>query len=228
MKPPGLLSVLTALLRRDVLLGYRRRADLANPLLFFLMVIVLFPLGLGPEPARLAAIAPGVLWVVALLASLLATETLFRSDFDDGSLEQQLLAPASLYAGVLGRALAHWLLTGLPLTLISPVLALLLNLAPQALWALLISLALGSGVFSLIGAIGAALTVGLRRGGLLLALIVLPLYVPVLIFGSSAVSAAAEGAPWLPQVALIGAQLVAAVVMAPLAISAALRISVDN
>ena len=218
----------TATLRRDLLLAYRRPGDVANPLVFFLIVCSLFPLGLGPDPQRLAELAPGILWVVALLACLLASDSLFRHDFDDGSLEQLLLSPGPLFMQVLGKVVAHWLLTGAPLTLASPLLGLLLQLPSEGYVTLMISLALGTATLSLIGAIGAALTVGLRKGGLLLSLIVLPLYIPVLIFGASAVQAAVEGFPVNGQLALLGALLAFAFATAPLAIGASLRISVDS
>lgn len=222
------LGVIAALIRRDVLIALRRRAEVANPLLFFLMVCTLFPLGIGPEPARLAALAPGVIWVVALLACLLASDGLFRSDYDDGSLEQMLLSPASLYLLALAKSVAHWLVAGLPLVVMSPLMAVLLQLPGAAIPALALSLLLGTAVLSLVGAIGAALTVGLRRGGLLIALIVLPLYIPVLIFGASAVQAAADGFGSAGQLAVLGALLALAVPLAPLAVAGGLRISVDN
>lgn len=221
-------GVMGALIRRDVLIALRRRAEMANPLLFFLMVCTLFPLGIGPEPARLAALAPGVIWVVALLACLLASDGLFRTDFDDGSLEQMLLSPASTYLLALAKSISHWLVTGLPLVLMSPLLAVLLQLSPQAIPTLCISLLLGTAILSLIGAIGAALTVGLRRGGLLISLIVLPLYIPVLIFGASAVQAAADNFSYSGQLAVLGALLALALPLTPLAVAAGLRISVDN
>jgi len=221
-------AVMGRLIRRDVAIALRRRVELANPLLFFLMVCTLFPLGVGPEPAQLAVLAPGVLWVVALLACLLASDGLFRADFDDGSLEQMLVSPASMYLLALAKSAAHWLVTGLPLALLAPLLALLLQLPTHAVGALVMSLALGTAVLSLIGAIGAALTVGLRRGGLLLSLIVLPLYVPVLIFGASAVQAAAEGFDYSGQLAILGALLAIALPLTPLAVAASLRISTDN
>lgn len=222
------VGVMVALVRRDVLIALRRRAEMANPLLFFLMVCTLFPLGIGPEPTRLAALAPGVIWVVALLACLLASDGLFRTDYDDGSLEQMLLSPASTYLLALAKSLAHWLITGLPLVLMSPLLAVLLQLPSQAISTLSISLLLGTAILSLVGAIGAALTVGLRRGGLLIALIVLPLYVPVLIFGAGAVQAAVEGFSNSGQLAVLGALLALALPLAPFAVAAALRVSVDN
>lgn len=221
-------AITRRLVRRDVLLALRRRAEIANPLLFFTLICTLLPLGIGPEPQQLAAIAPGMLWVIALLACLLASDGVFRSDFDDGSLEQMLLSPCSLYLVMLAKCVAHWLVTGLPLALIAPLLALLLQLPSGAMPALVASLLLGTAVLSAIGAIGGALTVGLRRGGLLLSLIVLPLYIPVLIFGASAVQAAAEGFAYSGQIAVLGALLALALPLAPFAIASAARISIDN
>ena len=175
---------LLACLRRQLTLACRRPLDALNPLLFFLVVVAMFPLGLGPDPGQLAGFAPGILWIVALLATLMAAEGLFRPDFEDGSLEQLVLAPQPLYLSALAYTLAHWLVTGLPLTLLSPLFAVMLQLPPATLPTLLVSMALGSGVLSLVGSIGAALTVSLKRGGLLTALIVMPLHVPVLILGS--------------------------------------------
>ncbi|MDX9874015.1 MAG: heme exporter protein CcmB [Spongiibacteraceae bacterium] len=228
MRELSLSGVLAGLVRRDLQVAIRSRAALANPLLFFLMVGTLFPLGIGPEAARLGPLAPGILWVVALLATLLASESIFRTDYDDGSLEQMLLSPVSLYLLALAKTFAHWLISGLPLALMSPLLAMMLQLPAAAMPALALSLLLGTAVLSQIGAIGAALTVGLRRGGLLLSLIVLPLYMPVLIFGASAVKAAAEGLPFSGQLAVLGAMLALAVPLAPLAVAAALRLSVDQ
>lgn len=216
-----------ALLRRDVLLALRQRGQLANPLLFFVMVVALFPLGMNPDPALLRSIAPGVIWVGALLAALLALESMFRSDFDDGTLEQLLLTPYPLPLLVLAKVAAHWLVTGLPLLLVAPLLALLLHLEGEAVAILLASLALGTPLLSLIGAIGVALTVGLRRGGVLLSLLVLPLYVPVLIFAAGAVGNAQAGMAVAGQLAFLGALLALAVTLAPLATAAALRISLD-
>lgn len=221
-------SVALRMIRRDTVLALRRRAEIANPLLFFTLICTLLPLGIGPEPKQLAAIAPGMLWVIALLSCLLSSDGLFRTDYDDGSLEQMLLSPCSLYIVMLAKCAAHWLVTGLPLALISPVLGLLLQLPSAAMPALTLSLLLGTAVLSAIGAIGGALTVGLRRGGLLLSLIVLPLYVPVLIFGASAVQAAAEGFAYDGQIAVLGALLALALPLAPFAIASAVRISVDN
>lgn len=216
------------LVRRQLVLGLRRPVDLGNPLLFFAMVVALFPLGLGPSPDTLADFAPGILWIVALLSNLLTSDAVFRSDLEDGSLEQLLLAPQPLYFSALAYVLAHWLLTGLLLGLASPVFALMLGLAPAAIPALAFSLLLGTAVLSLIGGIGGALTVGLKRGGMLISLLILPFYMPVLIFGSSAVQAALNGTPAGPYLAILGALLCISIALAPMAIAAGLRISVDT
>jgi len=217
-----------ATLRRDLMLSLRRKSELVNPLIFFLMVITLFPLGVSPESGFLSQLAPGVLWVAALLATLLSMDALFRSDFEDGSLEQLLLSPQPLYVVVLAKVLAHWSLTGLALTLVAPLIAVMLFLPAQGMPGLLLSLLLGTPTLSLFGAIGAALTVGLRKGGVLISLLVLPLYIPVLIFGSAAVQAAVTGLPVAGHLALLGALLAFGLVLAPLAIGAALRISVSG
>lgn len=218
-------AAFTAVLKRDLLLAVRRRGDWLNPLAFFVIVVTLFPLGVGPDSDLLREIAPGVIWVAALLATLLALDGLFRADFEDGSLEQLLLCPQPLSVLVLAKVLAHWLVTGLPLLCLSPLLAVIMQMPTRAFPALLVSLMLGTLTLSLIGAIGAALTVGLRRGGVLLALLVLPLFIPVLIFGSSSVIAASSGFAIEAQLSLLGALFMLALVLAPLAISAALRIS---
>jgi heme exporter protein B len=215
------------LLRRDLRLAVRKRNELLNPILFFVIVVSLFPLGVGPGPKILAEIAPGVIWVAALLATLFSMERLFRSDFEDGALEQLLLSPHALSLLVLAKVLAHWLVTGLPLILVSPLLGLLLHLPSQGIAALPLTLLLGTPALSLIGAIGVGLTVGLRRGGVLLTLLVLPLYVPVLIFGTSAVAATTAGLPIAGQLALLGAMLALALTLAPFATAAGLRISAD-
>ncbi len=215
------------LLRRQLMLAVRRPIEIGNPLLFFAMVVALFPLGLGPAPDTLAGFAPGVLWITALLSNLLTSDSVFRSDYDDGSLEQLLLAPQPLFLSVLAYIGAHWLTTGLLLALVSPVFALMLNLPLPALGTLAVSLLLGTAVLSLLGGIGAALTVGLKRGGMLISLLILPLYIPVLIFGSAAVQAAVSGLPAGSYLAILGAMLSLAVALAPLAIAAGLRISID-
>lgn len=214
------------LLRRELTLAFRHRAEIVNPLWFFLIVITLFPLGIGPEPQLLARIAPGVVWVAALLAALLSLERLFRDDFMDGSLEQLLLLPTPLPVTVAGKVCAHWLVTGLPLLLLSPLAALLLSLDVATWRALALTLLLGTPTLSFIGAIGSALTVGLRKGGVLLSLLVLPLYIPVLIFASGAVEAAASGLAIDGYLAVLGAMLAGSLTLAPFATAAALRISV--
>jgi len=227
VSPPGSLQFCVRLLRRQLVLAVRRPIEIGNPLLFFAMVVALFPLGLGPAPDQLAGFAPGILWIIALLSNLLTSDAVFRSDFEDGSLEQLLLAPQPLFISVLAYIGAHWLITGLLLALVSPVFALMLNLPGSAVGTLVLSLLLGSGVLSLVGCIGAALTVGLKRGGMLISLLVLPLYMPVLIFGSAAVKAAVTGAAAGPYLAILGAMLCLAIALSPLAIAAGLRISID-
>ncbi|MEM1111797.1 MAG: heme exporter protein CcmB [Pseudomonadota bacterium] len=227
MKALGTATFCRRLFRRQLVLALRRPVEVANPLLFFAVVVALFPLGLGPAPDQLAQFAPGILWIIALLANLLSAESLFRSDYDDGSLEQLLLSPHPLYLSVLSYTGAHWLVTGLLLTAASPLFALMLGLPLHAVPVLCTSLLLGTGVLSLVGCIGAALTVGLKRGGMLISLIILPFYMPVLIFASSAVDNAALGLPVAPQLAVIGAMLSLAIALAPFAIAAGLRISLD-
>ena len=227
MSAPGSLQFCARLLRRQLVLAVRRPIEIGNPLLFFAMVVALFPLGLGPAPDQLAGFAPGILWIIALLSNRLTSNAVFRGDFEDGSLEQLLLAPQPLYISVLAYIGAHWLITGLLLALVSPVFALMLNLPGSAIAALVLSLLLGTGVLSLVGCIGAALTVGLKRGGMLISLLILPLYMPVLIFGSAAVKAAVVGTPAGPYLAILGAMLCLAIALAPLAIAAGLRISID-
>jgi heme exporter protein B len=215
------------LLKRDLLLAVRNRGELVNPLLFYVIVATLFPLGVTPDAETLAAMAAGVLWIAALLATLLSLDNLFRSDFDDGSLELIMLSPCPSTMLVLAKVLAHWLVTGLPLLVATPLLAVLMAVPDSARGTLWVTLALGTPVLSLVGAIGVALTVGLRRGGALLSLLVLPLYVPVLIFGANAVGASAAGLPVTGQLYMLGAFLVLALSLAPVATAAALRISID-
>jgi heme exporter protein B len=221
------MSAFGILLKRDLLLAYRRRSELANPLLFFVMVVSLFPLGVSPESKVLQTLAPGIIWVAALLAALLSLDTLFRSDFEDGSLEQMVLTHHSLPLLVLAKVLAHWLVAGLPLLLIAPFLGVLLFLPTDAMFPLMVTLLLGTPVLSLIGAIGVALTVGLRRGGVLLSLLVLPLYIPVLIFAASAVATAGTGLPIAGQLYFLAALLTLSLTLAPFAAAAALRISLS-
>lgn len=214
-----------AIVKRDLTLAWRKGADVANPLLFFIMVITLFPLGVSPSPKILAVLAPGLLWVVALLASLLAAEALFKADFADGSLELMVLSPQPLYVVSLAKVLSHWLFSGLPLCLLAPVLAVMVHLPEQAMGALLLSLLLGTLCLSFVAAIGAALTVSLARSGVLLSLIVLPLFTPVLIFGASCVQSAVEGYGFAGQLAILAALALLALSLAPLAIAAAIRIN---
>lgn len=225
--PPSLTRAFVAVLRRDLLLAFRHRGELANPLLFFVIVASLFPLGVTPETDILRTMAPGVIWVAALLATLLSLESIFRSDFDDGALEQLLLTPHPLPVLVLAKVLAHWLVTGVPILLLGPVLGILLALPGPSLSALFFTLLLGTPVLSLVGAIGVALTVGLRRGGALLSLIILPLYIPLLIFAANAVGAAAAGLPINGQLYFLGALLLLSLSLSPLATAAALRISMS-
>lgn len=215
------------LLQKELRLAFRKPGELINPLLFFVLVVTLFPLGVGPAPQLLTTLGPGVIWVAALLATLLALDRLFYSDFEDGALEQLLLQPHPLSLLALAKIISHWLVTGLPLVVLSPLLAVLLNLPPSAIPVLLLSLLLGTPTLSIVGAIGAALTVGLKRGGLLLTLLVLPLYIPVLIFGSGAVQAASVDLNTTGQLYILVAMLILALTLAPFAIAAALRVSVD-
>lgn len=222
-----LFRAFSALLQRDLLLAFRHRGELANPLLFFMIVVTLFPLGVSPEEPLLRKIAPGVIWIAALLAALFSLENMFRSDFDDGALEQIALSPHPLSVLVLAKVLAHWLVSGLPMLLMAPLLALFLAMPARAIYALELTLLVGTPLLSLIGAIGVALTVGLRRGGILLTLLVLPLYIPVLIFATNAVSAAGAGMPVEGQLYFLAALLALALTLAPFATAAALRISLS-
>ncbi len=221
------MSPLTCIVRRDLLLVFRRRSDVFNTLVFFVIVVSLFPLGVGPEPNQLRAMAPGVIWVAALLAAMLALNRLFASDYADGTLEQMALASEPLFILVIGKVLAHWLVTGLPLVLIAPVLGLQFDMPPDALAVMAGSLALGTPVLSLIGGVGAALTLGVRGGGVLVALLVLPLYIPVLVFGAGAVVASGAGLSAQAHLLLLGAALALAMVLSPWATAMALRISLD-
>ncbi|TDQ59651.1 heme exporter protein B [Mesocricetibacter intestinalis] len=219
--------IFTQIIRRELRIAMRRQGEILNPLWFFLIVITLFPLVIGPEPALLAKIAPGIVWVAALLSALLSFERLFRDDFIDGSLEQLILMSQPLALTALAKVIAHWLLTGLPLILLSPAAALLLSLEIKIWWALVLTLLIGTPVLSCIGAIGVALTVGLRKGGVLLSLLVIPLIIPVLIFSASVLDAASLNLPYNGQLAILGAMLAAALTFSPFAVAAALRISLD-
>jgi heme exporter protein B len=216
-----------ALVARDLRLALRQGSDAALVLIFYLLAVLLFPFGVGPEPNILARIAAGVLWVTALLAALLSLERLFAAEQEDGSLDQLALLPLPLGLVVLAKVLAHWLLAGLPLTLLAPVLAVALGMDPAAYPVLVAALALGTPSLSLIGALGAALALGARRAGALLALLVLPLYIPVLIFGTAAVDAALAGFAVGPHLAILGALLLAALPLCPWATAAALRQAIE-
>ena len=222
-----MLKALLCVTRRDLLLAFRRRADVLTTLFFFVIVATLFPLGVGPEPALLRTLAPGILWVAALLASTLSLGRLFALDHADGTLEQMLLSPEPLSVLVIGKVLAHWLVCGLPLVLLAPLLDVQFDLPAASMGVLLLSLLLGTPVLSLLGAIGAALTLGVRGGGVLVALLVLPLYVPVLIFGAGAVDAQASGLGGSAHLLLLGGLLAAAAALAPWATALALRIALE-
>ena len=222
-----MLSVFLQVIRRDLLLAMRQKSDVLNTLFFFVVVVTMVPLGVGPEPALLRDIAAGVVWVAALLAAILSLPRLFANDYADGTLEQMLLSAEPLSLIVLGKAAAHWLTTGLPLTVMAVAFGIVFDLDMTATLVLVVSLALGTPVLSLIGSIGAALTLGLRGGGVLTSLLVLPLYIPVLIFGAGAVGAAASGLDVTAYFLLLGAFALFAVVLTPWAVAVALRISVE-
>ncbi len=227
-KAPSLWLTLRSVFGRDMVIAFRQRSDMLNPIVFFLMVVTMMPLGISPQAATLSGLAPGLLWVIALLACLLSLDGLFRSDYEDGTLEQLLLSPQPLYLMVITKVVAHWLTTGLPLTIVAPLLGVLLSLPADGYVPLWLSLLLGTMTLSLVGGIGAALTVSLRKGGLLLSLIIMPLYVPVLIFGASSVRSAVEGVPYLGSLAVLGMFCAVALVLAPLAIAGALKMSVQE
>ena len=222
-----MLDLLVLVIRRDLVLAMRRRADVLTTLIFFVMVVSLFPLGVGPELDMLRKMAPGVLWVAALLASMLSLGRLFSADYLDGTLEQMMLAPQSLSMLVLGKMTAHWMVSGLPLVLMAPVLGLQFDMSMRALGVLIVGLLLGTPILSMLGAIGAALTLGLRGGGVLLSLLVLPLCIPVLIFGTGAVEAISSGLSIASHLSLLGALLVMALVFTPWVTAQALRISME-
>lgn len=222
-----MLKLIAAVVVRDLRLALRRRADIVSALFFFIIVVSLFPLGVGPEPGLLRQLAPGVLWVAALLATMLSLPRLFADDHRDGTLEQLALAPQPLALIVVGKVLAHWLVSGLPLALLAPVLGLQFDLSNDALWVLTGSLLIGTPALSGIGAIGAALTLGVRGGGVLLSLLVLPLYIPVLIFGAGAVDATVTGLGAQAHLSLLAALTLAGVFFAPWPTAAALRIALE-
>ena len=217
------MNAFAALIRRDVALAFRQGADAAMAVLFSVLVVMMFPFGVGPEPEILARIAAGLVWVAALLAAMLSLDRMFQADYEDGTLDVFALGPLPLFAVALAKAAAHWLSTGVPLILAAPVLALLLNMPADGFSTLTLSVALGTPILSLIGGIGAALTLGARRAGVLVALLVLPLVIPVLIFGAAAVEASLTGVSPRPHLLMLAALLLAAIPLAPWASAAALR-----
>lgn len=217
-----------ALLKRDLTLYFRHRAEMLNPLVFATIVIALFPLAVGPSADKLSSLAPGLVWVVALLATMLSTDSMFKSDFDDGSLEQWLISPQSAYLLALAKLCAHWLASCVPIALLAPLLGLMLALPLYACVPLACSLLVGTLALSSIGAVGAALTVGLRKGGLLVSLLVLPLYVPVLIFGVSLVEASVQLLPWSGHMAILSAMTILSFCLTPLAIVGALKLHIES
>jgi heme exporter protein B len=221
------VSAFLTLVARDLRLAFRQGGDAAMVIAFFVLTVVLFPFGVGPEPELLQRIAAGIVWVTALLAALLSLERQFQADYEDGSLEALALLPLPLEAQVLAKCLAHWLVTGLPLIIVAPLLALLLHLDPAGYPALIAGMVLGTPTLSLIGAIGAALSLGARRGGVLISLLVLPLYIPVLIFGVAAIEAEIQGFGARPDLLLLAALLVLAVGLVPFAAAAALRLALE-
>ena len=227
MSASSTFSMFRWIVVRDLMLAWRRRSDVLSTLFFFVIVVSLFPLGIGPEATLLRSIAPGVVWVAALLASMLSLNRVFANDYQDGTLEQMLLTPQPLYLVVMGKVVSQWLVSELPLVLIAPLIGVQFDLEPNTLFVLFISLLLGTPVLSLIGSVGAALTLGLRGGGVLIAILVLPLYIPVLIFGAGAVDASIIGVSPLANIYLLGALLAISLVFAPWATAAALRISLE-
>lgn len=226
-KTSSLLNAFGAVIKRDLLLAYRFRAELINPLAFFVMVITLFPLALGAEIALLKRIAPAIIWVAALLASLMSIESLFRADYDDGSLELMVMTPHPLSILVMAKVMGHWLTSSVPLLFIAPLMGMMLHMDADIIGVLMLTLLLGTPVLSLIGGIAVALTLGLRKGGALLAILVLPLYVPILIFASSAIDAAMTGFPVSGHLSMMCAILFLALTLTPLPTAAALKMSLS-
>jgi heme exporter protein B len=212
---------------RDLTLAWRRRADILSTVFFFIIVVSLFPLGIGPETQLLRSIAPGVIWVAALLASMLSLNRLFANDHQDGTLEQLLLTPQPVFMVVLGKVLAHWIVSEIPLVLIAPLVGLQFDIPNETLWILVLSLLIGTPVLSLIGSVGAALTLGLRGGGVLISILILPLYIPALIFGAGSVEASIMGTDPTPHLYLLAAFAIVSLLFSPWATGAALRISVE-
>lgn len=227
MNRSSMWEAVSGIVKRDLLLAMRRRSDAAMSVFFLVIVASLFPLGVGPEPAVLRTIGPGVLWVAALLACLLSLSRVFTADYVDGALEQMVLVPQPLAVLVAGKVFAHWLISGLPVVLLSPLLGLQFGLDGAPLGVLVLSLLLGTPTLSMIGAIGAALVLGVRGSGLLVALLVLPLYVPVLIFGAGAVTGSMAGIGGEANLSLLGASLVLSLFLAPWATAAAIRIALE-
>jgi len=217
----------TQIFKRDLLIAFRRRSEIIHPIIFFVMVISLFPLAIGDDKVLLQKIAPAIIWVTALLATMLSLDNLFRSDFEDGSLEQMTLLKTPLSLLVTAKITAHWVITGLPLILITPLLAVLLYMPSESISMLLLTLLLGTPTLSLIGAVGIALTVGLRQGGVILSLLILPLYIPVLIFATLALQNVEQGFSAEAQLAMMLAILVLAITLSPFAIAAALKVSLN-
>ena len=224
----SLRSSLGAVVSREVRCAMRKRQDIANPLVFFVLVIVLFPLGVSPDPTFLENAASGVVWVAALLATMLSLDRIFRDDYEHGTLEQLVISPQPLYLIVLVKILLHWCLTGLPLLLLSPLLAVMMHLPPEHIPVLMLTLLLGTPALSLIGGIGAALTVSLRSGGVLVSLIIVPLTIPVLIFGTGTVQASIDGLPVTGYIAIMGVLLMLSITLSPFACAAALKMSVSS
>lgn len=218
----------TSTIKRELLLAYRNPSECLNPLIFFVIVVSLFPLGVSPSPEKLVEIAPGVVWVAALLATILSLDHLFKSDFEDGSLEQMLVGRRPLFSIVAGKIVSHWMISGLPLLLISPLLGLMLFLPPEGIKALLLSLLIGTPILSLFGAIGSGLVAGLKRSGILISILILPIYVPVLILTTAMVKAGIQGASYAGHIYWLGALLALGVALAPLATMAGIRISVSQ
>lgn len=227
MNKLSLVGLLILVIRRDLVLAMRRRADVLTTLIFFVMVVSLFPIGVGPEMDMLRKMAAGVVWVAALLSSMLSLGRMFSADYLDGTLEQMMLVPQSLSIMVLGKIAAHWVVSGLPLVMMAPVLGLQFDMSPESLWILIAGLMLGTPVLSMIGAVGAALTLGLRGGGVLVSLLVLPLCIPVLIFGTGAVEAVTSGVNVASNMWILGSLLVLALVFTPWVTTQALRISME-
>lgn len=215
-------------IKRELLLAFRNPSDFLNPLVFFVIVVSLFPLGISPSPEMLVGIAPGVFWVAALLSTILSLDHLFKSDFDDGSLEQMLLGQQSFYSIVVGKIVSHWLISALPLLLISPLLGLMLFLPWQGIEALVISLLVGTPILSLVGSIGSSLVVGLKKSGILIAILILPIYIPVLILTTALVATGIQGGSYIGHLYWLGALLALGIALAPLATMAGIRISVSH